>query len=225
MTDQRDRAKEASTSSAAFISSLHRRLSGDTGFAASLKREVGTRPSATRIPVEWHSFLQSAPKDMRDGIKADISFLVAGLYALDGRTFRAGIRAIPAEEDVEQTDTLVSSPPATRVGNLGDTLKSMVSRKIEEDAMTRRLTRLLNSTLDEDCGGTLPWRLRQVVALARSRQAQINWPRLHQDLLRWNDSKRRVQHNWARAFVGQSGSADETGEPSNAADINEGVNT
>ncbi len=225
MNEQRRRLAEVSTSSAPLIASLHRRLCRDTGFAARLKREVGTRPSATRIAVEWHSFLQSAPKDMRNGMNADISFLVAALYALDGRAFRGGNVAMAIEANGEQGGTQEAVTPTSRVGNLGDTLKSMVSRKIEEDAMTRRLTRLLNSTLDEDCGGTLPWRLRQVVALARSKQAAINWPMLHHDLLRWNDSKRRVQHSWARDFVAQSGSPEKADEALDAVDINEGDNT
>ena len=56
---------------------------------------------------------------------------------------------------------------------------------------------LLDAPLDD-----LPFRLRQVVALAASADIGINWRSLLGDLLWWDHPARRVQRRWARSYFG-----------------------
>ena len=217
-------ASSASVASASFISSLNRRLSADTSFGAKLRREAGGRPSETRMPLKWHTFLESVPQELRSGRKADIAFLIATFYSLDSRRYKGlpSVNATPpaADEAADAPRSVVGT------GDLGSTLGSMISGKdIERDPMTRRLAKLLNSTLDPDGGGTLPRRLRNTVDIALASNAKINWPRLLDDLVSWNDPKRRVQHGWARSFLARAQPDDAQGAASDVMEMDNDSNS
>jgi CRISPR system Cascade subunit CasB len=59
---------------------------------------------------------------------------------------------------------------------------------------------LLDSSIDPDGGGDLPYRLRQMVRYLAARGIGLDWPQLLRDLRRWNYPDRPVQKAWARAY-------------------------
>lgn len=176
--------------------------------------------------ADWYGFLERAPAEFRDGHVAEVAFLVATLFAYDRKAYRVaragnGDTRPQGEAPPDATQTSESaaerSAPASPGRNFGGTLGGLVeAQRSEDDAMARRLAILLDSSLAADGGGTLPWRLRRIVRLALSKDAQIDWPRLLEDLLAWNHPSRRVQRAWAQAFYrigvsAQAGAEDEIG--------------
>jgi CRISPR system Cascade subunit CasB len=76
-------------------------------------------------------------------------------------------------------------------GNLGETFHRLGNHPSAQ----KRFVALLDADAED-----VPHRLRQAVALARSKPVPVDWYRLLKDLTRWNDEDRKVQENWARAY-------------------------
>lgn len=79
-------------------------------------------------------------------------------------------------------------------GDLGKALRQARTRD-NEKGLNRRLEILLDA--DES---QLSFRLRQAIRFLHSNRVRLDWPRLLQDLLRWNAPGRRVQQQWARSY-------------------------
>lgn len=88
-------------------------------------------------------------------------------------------------------------PAAGGSGNMGNTFQ----RLGYHESAQKRFAALLESDADD-----LPYRLRQAVSLARSRDVPIDWLRLLRDIQEWNRGDRRVQYWWARAYWGTADS-------------------
>jgi len=110
-------------------------------------------------------------------------------------------RSVRREKDIE-TYFLVATLYARHdrpggTGNFAQCMKEIINRGANRESVSRRLAIVLDSHRDE-----LPFRLRQAVGLVRSYECPIDWSRLLDDLLRWDDPRRRVQKAWARTFFG-----------------------
>lgn len=84
------------------------------------------------------------------------------------------------------------APP--NAGNLGASLRQL---KDESDGIEKRFVALLNAD-EED----LPYYLRQIIGLLKSKEVAVNWQRLFKDVQNWNGDKRFIQQSWARSFWG-----------------------
>ena len=80
------------------------------------------------------------------------------------------------------------------VGNLGDSIRRM---KDDSDSIEKRFVALLNAEADD-----LPYYLRQIVGLLKSKEIAINWNLLLRHVTDWDGDKRYVQNAWARSFWG-----------------------
>ncbi len=80
------------------------------------------------------------------------------------------------------------------VGNLGDSIRRM---KDDSDSIEKRFVALLNAKAED-----LPYYLRQIIGLLKSKEIAVNWNQLFKDVKNWNSDKRRVQNAWARSFWG-----------------------
>lgn len=78
--------------------------------------------------------------------------------------------------------------------NFGATLRR-VRAATDSPSVDRRFTALLDA--DER---QLPFRLRQLVRLAKAHDADVDWLQLLRDLRRWSQPGRRVQREWAMAY-------------------------
>lgn len=83
---------------------------------------------------------------------------------------------------------------AGNVGNLGASLRKL---KDESDGIEKRFVVLLNAEADD-----LPYYLRQIIGLLKSKEIAVNWEQLFKDVKNWSSDKRFVQQNWARSFWG-----------------------
>jgi len=195
----------------AFIPRLRHVLANDTGFAARLRREAGTPLSQSRTLVSWYRFIEHASPDLQRRGRIEVAFVVATLYAHDRRAYRrspddTAERTSDAAEIVADRSSMgTEGNPRMRSVNFGATLGSLVqTASVAESPLARRLATLLDSSLYPDGTGSLPWRLRQSLALVRAKQTEsrgvVDWARLLDDLLHWNHPDRSVQRNWARSF-------------------------
>lgn len=82
------------------------------------------------------------------------------------------------------------------VGNLGASLRQL---KDESDSIEKRFVALLNAEAED-----LPYYLRQIIGLLKSKEIAVNWEQLFRDVQYWNSDKRFVQQAWARGFWGNS---------------------
>jgi CRISPR type I-E-associated protein CasB/Cse2 len=83
-------------------------------------------------------------------------------------------------------------------GNFGASLFRARDARYAQ-GLDRRVEILLDADPEQ-----LRFRLRQAVCFLESRRVAVNWPRLLQDVLAWENPKRYVQEQWARSyFVGQ----------------------
>lgn len=76
------------------------------------------------------------------------------------------------------------------------------------DSTERRFVALLSSTRDD-----LPYHLRQMIGLLRTKEVRVNWLQLLYDIRFWDDD-RSVQRRWASAFWGQTATDQSTDTPS-----------
>jgi len=124
---------------------------------------------------------------------------LAGSRGILPTFYRLLPHSVGREKDIE-TYFLVATLFAghNRPGGTGDfaqCMKEIVNRGANADSVSRRLAIVLDSHREE-----LPFRLRQAVGLVKSYECPIEWSRFLQDLLRWDDPRRRVQKAWARTF-------------------------
>jgi CRISPR system Cascade subunit CasB len=82
----------------------------------------------------------------------------------------------------------------SNVGNLGASLRKM---KDDSDSIEKRFVALLNAEAED-----LPYYLRQIIGLLKSKEIAVNWERLFKDVQNWNSDKRIVQQKWAEQFWG-----------------------
>lgn len=100
------------------------------------------------------------------------------------------------EETYFMVATLYPLAEGDGQGNLGAALRR-ARTKDNAKGLDRRVEILLDA--DE---GQLSFRLRQAIRFlhASRDRVRVNWPRLLEDLLRWNSPKRFVQEQWARSY-------------------------
>jgi len=90
------------------------------------------------------------------------------------------------------------NPKSSSARNFGATMAAVAnSRSGGREGIDRRMAILLDASFDD-----LHFRLRQLVALAGSVDAGVNWRQLLSDILWWNHPARRVQKRWARSYFG-----------------------
>lgn len=156
------------------------RLDGPDGRAtlAALRRCRGHRPG--EVALADAAFFQLLPAGVPDR-QVDMYWLVAGLYA----QAQAGNAKTAVDDD------------AATPWDLASTLRALARDDAKKEGAARRLRSLLDATQDE-----LEPHLRGVIALATSAGIPIRWGRLLTDLLGWENTERRVQRRWARAFWG-----------------------
>lgn len=82
----------------------------------------------------------------------------------------------------------------SNAGNLGASLRQL---KDESDSIEKRFVALLNAEAED-----LPYYLRQIIGLLKSKEVAVNWQMLFDDVQFWNADNRRVQARWARSFWG-----------------------
>jgi CRISPR system Cascade subunit CasB len=104
----------------------------------------------------------------------------------------------PQEETYFLVATLFPLADGGGSGNLGASLFQARDPKYAQG-----LDRRVEVLLDAD-RGQLSFRLRQTIRFLYSRGVPVNWTRLLQDLLRWEQPERRVQESWAREYFAQS---------------------
>lgn len=193
------------------IAALRRRLAQDSGFAAQLRRSAGKGLDRPALLLHWYSFLAGLPEGTirQDPASQSRALLIAGLFAMDRNQYRGSAEAPPVtppgeEPGAGQQVGSASSPDAApkRRRSFGATLRGAAIRTpIEDDPLARRLARLVDSVMTPDGGGTLPWRLRQLVRLVLSRgREEIDWVQLAFDLDAWDRDDRSVQKRWAADF-------------------------
>lgn len=135
-------------------------------------RRCAGRPIA-ECPEVFQLFYRLLPYPIRGDVQREERyFLVATLFALNPRS--SGAR------DFGATMGVVAG-----------------SRGAGREGIDRRMAVLLDAPLND-----LPFRFRQVVALAASADVGINWRSLLGDLLWWDHPARRVQRRWARSYFG-----------------------
>jgi CRISPR system Cascade subunit CasB len=129
--------------------------------------------SLVESPEVFQLFYRLLPYPVRgDDREEERYFLVATLFALD--------------------------PKSSSARDFGTTMGAIAgSRGGGREGVDRRMAVLLDAPFDD-----LPFRLRQVVALAASADIGINWRSLLSDILWWDHPARRVQRRWARSYFG-----------------------
>ncbi|MCI0412695.1 type I-E CRISPR-associated protein Cse2/CasB [bacterium] len=83
--------------------------------------------------------------------------------------------------------------------NMGASLRDLKG-KLTAESVDRRFVSLLNSHRDD-----LDDHLRSIVSLLKSKDITVNWLQLLRDIMRWEDDRRIVQRNWAKAFWQEEG--------------------
>ncbi len=147
------------------------------GRLATLRRNAG-EPLAQARGVTW---MYDLLNDFERGYGDETLFLTATLLALD-RPYLNGA--------------------APFAGSFGRTLAVLKNQPgVNGNSLERRFAILLDADFDRHAGtGELPFRLRQTVKLIVSKAVGIDWPRLLEDLSRWNDPNKAVQKRWAKDF-------------------------
>ncbi len=79
-------------------------------------------------------------------------------------------------------------------GNFGETMR-IIKQKFESESIDARFRSLLQSNQDR-----IGYQLRQLVKLASSKEAGINWYHLLKDLNYWGHPSKFVQKEWARTY-------------------------
>ena len=82
-------------------------------------------------------------------------------------------------------------------GDLGVSL-----HQARQPANHKGLDRRVEILLDAD-ETQLPFRLRQAIHFLQSSRVRVDWPRVLEDLLYWNQAERRVQRRWARSYFAE----------------------
>ncbi len=96
-------------------------------------------------------------------------------------------------------------PGSSIQGNLGEHLGKIRQSSINPEAIDRRFSALLSCHSDD-----LPVYLRQMISLLKSKEIDVNWGELLDDIVQWNRPDRRIQKKWARGFWGRFENMNET---------------
>lgn len=100
----------------------------------------------------------------------------------------------PVFETVSACFALHPSAPAPAIGNFGETMREVMGNKMREEKETHtRFRRLLAcSNQDEICQ-----HVRHAIRLAKSKEKDVNYRKLFEDLWWWNDWRKIA---WAKAY-------------------------
>jgi CRISPR type I-E-associated protein CasB/Cse2 len=185
----------------AFVDDVAALYENDKGKLAGLRRAAGGTLDEAR-DISWFFRLLTRHARGRNEVEQRQDeyrlFLIASLLAHDRRALEKR---------------------AHFTGNFGRTLAVLKLKPgVSPEAVERRFRILLDARLEPNGGGDLPFRLRQMVKLALSHQAAIDWPQLLADLRDWNHPFRpkKVQKEWARGFydgANPSGSDTSSNDP------------
>lgn len=143
----------------------------DRAALAALRRGLGRAPGEA---MEAYRYIARFAAQVNSRRQEESLHIVATLFGLYPSISRAGADWITA--------------------SLGASLRELRG-KLESEGVERRFVALLNSHWDE-----LATHLRQIISLLKSKEVTVNWLRLLRDINRWDDSERRVQREWAKAF-------------------------
>ncbi len=86
-------------------------------------------------------------------------------------------------------------PENNKIRNLGSYFKKISNKKKDSESIEKRFLALLNSHYDE-----LFRHLRHAVSLGKSLDIPIDFKVLLWDIIRWDDSEKKVQKNWAKSY-------------------------
>ncbi len=170
-----------------FISRLVELGKVDRGAIARFKRNVSASIAESKgVMTLFYSLLPRSKGTQHD---EEIFFLVATLWAMTFKEQRPPAPQRP-RNDFGETMRRVRNDPS-----------------VSPEAIDRRMTILLDgefSTLENGypCGGELPYRVRQCVKIANSKEKGVDWPQLLRDLRRWNNPQKWVQKQWTRTYFG-----------------------
>ena len=100
-------------------------------------------------------------------------------------------------------------------GNFGSTWKLVIENdKRKLKSLPRRFSKLLDAEYDPWTGdGDLPYRLRQMIRYAASKNVGVDWPKLLADLKSWSRPEKYVQKRWARSCFAKGQLPEEAPEP------------
>ena len=174
----------------AFLQDVQSLYANDRGKIAVLKRGVGDTFADARGMRGRGWFYYYLSKHFGGSIdrRDNLCLLIAGLMTFDKNTMLYGLKG--GGGDFGATLAFLRSPQEKDTTRPGQT------------PLERRLVSLLDATFDEDGGGEMAFRLRQAVkyTLSKNDKAPIDWPRLLQDMVQWNQPNKWVQKQWARSF-------------------------
>jgi|GEM_PF-233401 len=156
---------------------------------AQLRRGLGKEPGS--VPDMFSHVEYIFPVDLPSEDE-DPYYLVAALFAWHQKdwpsndTYRSNLGASLAELRWKQT------------ADRGETVLE------QGDSTERRVVALLNSTRAD-----LPYHLRQMIGLLRTKEVRVNWLQLLADIQDWdtgwrNNRGHSVQQRWASAFWSQT---------------------
>ena len=153
----------------------------DAGGLAVLRRSAGQSLSESR--GSYSVFFPLLPQSITRPTAQEAFFLVATLYGLTTRG-----------SDERRADGGLSLGLALNALRR-EQLAAISAGPNDKISLDRRVAALLEADAEQ-----LPFRLRQIVRLAHSRQQVLDWGRLLRDLLSWNHPDRFVQRRWAREY-------------------------
>lgn len=163
------------------------------------------------VPVEVASFIHSLTSLTEHGERGELAKLrrsAGHTLSQAGATMGLFYRLLPSrayrqEEIFFLVATLYPLNPRQLKGDFGTTMAALRSAA-SLSTLDRRMAILLDSDFDQIDdkvgGGSLSYRLRQLVKYAASKQVGVDWARLLADLLYWTNSEKRVQKRWARSY-------------------------
>jgi CRISPR system Cascade subunit CasB len=166
---------------AEFIAALERL---DAGGLARLRRNAGH--SLAEALGAHRVFFQALPYGLNP-IQEETYFLIATLFALTKPEHRS-----------------------ENAGSFGSTMRQV--RRLSEQSKDRQnsLDRRFQALIDSD-REQLPFRLQQLVRLAKSQDKRIDFVQLLVDVLRWGAEENWVQLHWSRDYyVGSVADASDT---------------
>ena len=175
----------------------------DKGQLAELRRNAGNSVSDAHGISWFYSLLGSFHVKEND---EDLYLLIASLMAMDKNA--------------------LSENPRRFIGNFGKTVLH-VKKESAGDGIDRRFGILLDAQFDTPGSGELAFRLRQMVKLALSKGAMIDWSQLLYDLRRWDSPDKWIQKKWAREYYTPDlpeSQVPELASNEQLISINEGVN-
>ncbi len=153
---------------------------------------------------EYSAFIDNLIMLRRSENRGALAALRKGLGKEPGTVpemFEHVVPFLPKRATKEQEDAFfliaslfASYPEGTGQVDMGRTFRTIRS-KAESDSIEGRFVGLLKCHRDN-----LPDHLRHAVALARSKDAPIDWYQLLLDVQHWDDASGSVQRRWARSF-------------------------